>query len=321
MMKLYKSNSFQLLLLTVINLSLFIQGDQRTASTNSNNINDSHCKVEHLQNQSPLFVGNDYEVLEILPHNPKAFTQGLTFYDDKLYEGTGLYGGESEIRHISTSNPAQTVRKSRALADHLFGEGITYFKNGDGRDCIIQLTWREKSGFLYDSNTFEVLKEFKFQTGTGEGWGITYDPKSKEFIVSDGSNKLFFWDRDTLEEKRQISVHLDPTRIDSKKKNQGLLWYINELEYVEHSTCNSLFQNDLSNEKNGIILANVWYQDILLAIQPHSGKVLKIYDLSELYVERDPSADCLNGISISNEEGVFYVTGKLWPYMYKIRLK
>ena len=252
-----------------------------------------------------------------------AKRQGLTFYDDKLYEGTGLYGGESEIRHISTSNPAQTVRKSRALADHLFGEGITYFKNGDGRDCIIQLTWRAKAGFLYDSHTFELLKEFRFQTGTGEGWGITYDSKSQEFIVSDGSNYLYFWDRDTLKVKRRISVHLDQTKIDSKERNHGLLRIsnINELEYVEYSTCNSLFQGDLRNEKNGIILANVWYQDILLAIHPHSGKVLKIYDLSELYVERDPSADCLNGISISSEEGVFYVTGKLWPHMYKIRLR
>ena len=74
MMKLYKSNSFQLLLLTAINLCLFSKGDQRAASTHTNDRNDGHCKIEHLQNQNPLFVGNDYEVLEILHHDPKAFT-------------------------------------------------------------------------------------------------------------------------------------------------------------------------------------------------------------------------------------------------------
>jgi len=161
-----------------------------------------------------------------------------------------------------------------------------------------------------------VLKEFYFDTGTGEGWGITYNSISKEFIVSDGSDNIYFWDRDTLQEKRRIKVTFDAT-----KTSHGSIWYLNELEFVPHSSCNPFLNNDdNNNETVDIILANVWFQDVLLAINTQTGKILRIFDFSKLYQNRDPSADVFNGISISEEEGVYYVTGKMWPYMYKVRL-
>ena len=238
--------------------------------------------------------------------------QGLTTYNGKIYESTGLYG-QSEIRQIDPKD-GMNVLQSRSLDKAYFGEGLTHYIDDEGNDLMIQLTWREKIGLVYNATNLELLRTFHYDTqNNGEGWGITYDDDSKQFIVSDGSDWLHFWDRDTLEETNRIQVVFyqpsSPNNInmDGKKQQSQLqaqpVRLLNELEFV-----------------NGRVLANIWYQDIVVSIDPINGVVDRLIDFRELYTNRDASADCFNGISRTDVEGEFLVTGKLWPNMYKIRI-
>jgi len=245
-------------------------------------------------------TSKDYELLQILPHDKNAFTQGLTFDNGKLLEGTGNYG-QSELRHVDpvTGN----VLDSYKLPENLFGEGIAFFTNDKGQKQVIQLTWRESKGFIYSAEApFTIIKEFEFETHTKEGWGITYWEERKEFIVSDGSNYLFFWDRDTLKEKRRIPITVGPPVAPQGRKPLPVS-RMNELEF-----------------QNGSIIANIWYQNVLLRIDPEKGEVTKIYDFTDLYTDRDPKADCFNGIAVTERDDEFYVTGKWWPHMYRVKL-
>ena len=165
-----------------------------------------------------------------------------------------------------------------------------------GQEKLIQITWKEHKGFIYDANTLEQLKEFNFKTTRQEGWGICLDEHSNEFIVSDGSEYLHFWDVDDLSEKRRVKV--------TRQEGEPAI-NLNELEFV-----------------NGKVLANVWYQDIILVIDPESGECTHEYDFSTLWPKHERKhADVLNGISISGEDGVLFVTGKFWDRMFRVRLK
>ena len=250
---------------------------------------------------------DDFEVLEELPHDAQAFTQGLTFDGTNLYESTGLYG-HSTVRLV---DPATGKSKSKIPMDpQEFGEGMTYYENKDGKGRLIQITWKAKKGYIYDSTTLDKVHEFTYQTYNGEGWGITYDEDKKEFIVSDGSEYLMFWDRDSVEENDtpKTSRNRVPVMRASVENGSSLsshpIHRINELEFYK-----------------GTVLANVWYRDVLLQIDPKSGFVLREYDFASLYTGRDRHADCFNGISLTDVDDELWVTGKLWPKMYRIRLK
>jgi glutamine cyclotransferase len=258
-----------------------------------------------------IYVGDAYDVLATYPHDPGAFTQGLTYFGGRLYEGTGDYG-DSELRELEMipkdGDVTGSIRRSTKLDGKYFGEGIAHYHDANGNERIIQITWKEQTGFIYDAKTFEVLKEFRYESKTNEGWGITYDASKHEFIVSDGSDYIFFWDRDTLQEKRRVQVTLrqllnngddDEEPEISKRPVQ----HINELEMV-----------------NGLVFANIWYQNVLVAIDPVDGQVVKVYDFSKLYTKRSPDADCFNGISVTDTKNELLVTGKNWPSMYRIKL-
>lgn len=260
-------------------------------------VNEKDDTEQKKNNEERSIAGNGehYVVLEVLPHDQEAFTQGLTFWEGNLYEGTGMYGA-SWLRHVDPLSGK--VLKQHSLGDKFFGEGIAHFVDEDGESCLIQLTWKEKYGFIYRIKDFELIREFTYNTTTGEGWGITYDSVDKEFVVSDGSSTLLFWDRDSLEEKRSITVQW--------KRNDGQtvpVRYINELEW-----------------DNGSILANVWYQNVLLRLSPLSGQIEQVFDFSSLYTNRTTKADCFNGVALTETRGQLYVTGKWWPHMYRVKL-
>lgn len=260
-----------------------------------------------------IYVGDAYDVLATYPHDPNAFTQGLTYFGGRLYEGTGL-NGASELRELEMTPQADVtgnILQSTKLDEKYFGEGIAHYHDAGGNERIIQITWQEQTGFIYDATTFDKLveKEFRYETKTNEGWGITYDASKREFIVSDGSDYIFFWDRDTLQEKRRVQVTLRQllnSNGDDDEEPQITkrpVQHINELEMVD-----------------GLIFANIWYQDVLVAIDPVDGQVAKVYDFSRLYTKRSPDADCFNGISVSDKKDELLVTGKNWPSMYRIKL-
>lgn len=246
-------------------------------------------------------VGDHYVVLQVLPHDDQAFTQGLTYNNGTLWEGTGL-NGHSELRRVDPDTG--NVLQSHKLEGKYFGEGITYFEDNDGNDRIIQITWKRQVGWIYDASTFDIIKEFTFSTKTNEGWGITYNEDGKEFVVSDGSSFLFFWDRDTLEEKRRIEVIANvPSKTNPQEIKKEHMIHMNELEWF-----------------NGTVLANIWYQDVLIRIDPTSGYVLQVYNFVNLYKDRVSTADCFNGISVTDTKDELWVTGKQWPNMYRIKL-
>ena len=167
-----------------------------------------------------------------------------------IYETTGLYG-QSKLRMIDPST--FEILQSVDVESKYFGEGSTFYTDADGNERIIEITWREQPGFIYDSKTLEHLEIFQYTTTApnNEGWGITYDDAKKEFIVSDGSSFLYFWDRDTLEEKRKVKV----TRFNGNPQGQ-----LNELEWID-----------------GLVCCNIWHSDEIICVDPVTGKSVREY--------------------------------------------
>eukprot|EP00563_Minutocellus_polymorphus_P003417 CAMPEP_0181040006 /NCGR_PEP_ID=MMETSP1070-20121207/10807_1 /TAXON_ID=265543 /ORGANISM="Minutocellus polymorphus, Strain NH13" /LENGTH=805 /DNA_ID=CAMNT_0023117965 /DNA_START=601 /DNA_END=3015 /DNA_ORIENTATION=- len=234
-----------------------------------------------------LADGVQYEILEVMPHDRNSFTQGLTFNTDNgmLYESIGLYG-KSKIRQLDPKTGA--VIKSVNMNSRYFAEGMTYI----GEDKLMQITWKAKTGFIYNATTLQTISSFSFTTTVNQGWGITFDPRDRTLIVSDGSEYLHFWDPNNpgVDTKPRLKVIRQNPNHSAKR--------LNELEYV-----------------NGKVIANVWFQDVLLVINPETGQCEDEYNLSALWPKnaRDrEGANVLNGVSVSGEDGVLFVTGKLW---------
>ena len=267
---------------------------------------DADAATEAPKPRTPLAVGDHYEVLEKLPHDAGAFTQGLTFDGTRLYESTGLFG-RSTVRLVDPQTGKATIKIP--MDKRHFGEGMTYYETEEGEGRLIQITWKSRMGFIYNSTDLTEIQRFEYETETGEGWGITYNEKEKEFVVSDGSAWLMFWDRDTLQEKRRVQVMLATVVGDSASSSSSSnlisrpVTRLNELEWY-----------------NGTVLANIWYRDVIVQIRPDTGLVQQSYDFSTLYTNRNRHADCFNGISVTDKKDELWVTGKQWPHMYRIRL-
>ena len=221
-----------------------------------------------------------YTVIRSYPHDRLAFTQGLEYADEFLYEGTGL-NGRSSVRKVAIASGQ--VMQRRDLPTQYFGEGITIWKGN-----LVQLTWRSQVAFTYDRTTFAPRRTFSYP---GEGWGLTHDDRS--LIMSDGSAALRFLDPDTFAERRRVLV------ADAGKPVLNL----NELEYVR-----------------GEIYANVWQTDSIVRIAPDSGRVLGWIDLRGLLTASErTSTDVLNGIAYDAVRDRLFVTGKLWPKVFEIK--
>ena len=224
-----------------------------------------------------------YEVVGAYPHDPSAFLQGLVWHDGGFYESTGLEG-RSTLRRVDF--PSGNVVKSLPLAPDLFGEGLTLVSNR-----LIQLTWRSHRGFVYDRETFRLLREFQYDT---EGWGITWD--GTNLIMSDGSAALTYLDPETFRPVRRLPVTM----------NGQPLANLNELEFIE-----------------GRIWANVWQTDWIVCIDPNSGQVDSFLDLAGILpaASRIGSEDVLNGIAFDPQAKRIFVSGKCWPTLFEIRVR
>jgi glutamine cyclotransferase len=223
-----------------------------------------------------------FHVVRSYPHDPEAYTQGLIYRDGFLYESTGR-NGRSSLRKVVLETGA--VVRQETVDRQYFAEGLT-----EWRGRLIQLTWDSNVGFVYDMASFRLNRTFRYP---GEGWGLTHD--DARLIMSDGSDTLRFMDAESFQERRRVSVR------DGGRPIRNL----NELEYV-----------------NGEIYANVWHTDRIARIAPDSGRVVSWIDLTGLLpsVYQLEAEAVLNGIAYDAAGDRLFVTGKLWPTLFEIKL-
>jgi glutaminyl-peptide cyclotransferase len=220
-------------------------------------------------------------VVQTFPHDTRAYTQGLTIADGQLYEGTGWLG-ESNLRRVDMTSGS--VLQQTDLPGNVFGEGIAVVGNR-----IVQLSWRNQTGYVYNRETFALLGTFSYPS---EGWGLTYD--GSRLILSDGTDILRFLDPETFAEIGQVRVSAAGRPV----------FQLNELEYI-----------------NGAVYANVWQTDRIAIIDPTSGNVCSWIDLNGLNAAPSSSRDdVLNGVAYDADTGRVFVTGKRWPTLFEIEV-
>ncbi|QAA80702.1 glutaminyl-peptide cyclotransferase [Aequorivita sp. H23M31] len=225
-----------------------------------------------------------YTILETFPHDITAYTQGLEFANDTLYESTGQYK-HSSLR--KTDYKTGEVLQKVLLSDAFFGEGLTILNNK-----IYQLTWREKTGFIYNLKTMEQTGTFVYGASK-EGWGLCND--GTNIYKSDGTDRIWTLSANNLAEMDYIEIFTNTSKINS----------VNELEWVE-----------------GKIYANVYQQGSIAIIDPKNGAVEGVIDLTDLKtkVTQHPELDVLNGIAYKGEPNILYITGKNWDKLFKIEI-
>jgi glutaminyl-peptide cyclotransferase len=214
------------------------------------------------------------------PHDVTSFTEGLLYDHGALFESTGLYG-ESKLRKVDLESGR--VLSQVRLTDVYFGEGLALL-----RGELFQLTYKEGRCFVYDASTLERKRELTYD---GEGWGLTTD--GARFIMSDGSSTLQFRDPLTFEVVRRLPV----------TGSRGPVKEINELEWVD-----------------GFVLANVWGSNVIIRIDPETGRVVQVIDLAYLPESRRGATtdDVLNGIAYDQAGARLLVTGKRWSHVFAL---
>ena len=236
-----------------------------------------------------------YSVVNAYPHDTAAFTQGLELYDGRLYESTGLVG-RSSVRRTDLKTGNHDILKQ--ISDPYFAEGLTIF-----RDTAYQLTWQNKEVFVYDART---LKPIRSLTWSGDGWGIAHD--SIQLYISDGTDKIYVVRPGDLKLLRVISVY----------DQSGPVNNLNELEFID-----------------GQLFANRWQYDVIVRIDPSSGRVTGRLDLAGLLTRNSKASlaylttpgssaeqhgAVLNGIAWDAVRRRLLVTGKLWPHIFELKI-
>lgn len=280
-----KRNPFALLVsLAVLSAAAALSGVAACTEPTNSNANRTETQ-SGIGTTAAAAKSYAYEVVRTYPHDTGAFTQGLAIEGETLYESTGNYG-LSSLRRVALRTGA--VERIRRLSATIFGEGLALYD-----DKIIQLTWKSGVGFIYDRESFELLRSVSYP---GEGWGITYD--GARFIMSDGSSNLYFRDKVTFAETGRLVV----------RDENGPVRNLNELEYVK-----------------GEVYANIWQEDRIARIDPETGRVTGWIDLEGLLESAGTSegggtVDVLNGIAYDAAGDRLFVTGKWWPRLFEIRL-
>ncbi|MBO6606756.1 glutaminyl-peptide cyclotransferase [Psychroserpens sp.] len=239
-------------------------------------------KVTVLNNMTPKVYS--YKIVNTYPHDINSYTQGLEFHNGELYESTGQYG-TSKLRKVDYKTGE--VLQNIDLAQQYFGEGLTIFDNK-----ILQLTWRENIGFIYDVNSFERISSFTYSKSP-EGWGICND--GTNIYKSDGTENIWLLNPETLEEMSKIQVYT----------NKGKIIGLNELEYI-----------------NGRIYSNRYQKNGVAIINPENGGIEGVIDFTPLrkLVTQHDQLDVLNGIAYNPETGTIFVTGKLWDKLFEVEV-
>lgn len=220
-------------------------------------------------------------VLKSYVHNASSFTQGLEFNNGLLYESTGL-NDKSKVAQVELNSGK--IVKEIGLDGNYFGEGITILG-----DKIYQLTWQNQKCFVYDKNSFQLIKEFPY---SGEGWGLCNDGKS--IIMSNGTEYLTYRNPETFQVEKTIEVY----------DQVGPRIRLNELEFID-----------------GKIFANIWMLDIIIEIEAQTGKVLSEIDCSDVVKAGKGAGEVLNGIAFNDKTKKLYLTGKNWSNLLEVEIK
>ena len=241
-----------------------------------------NTKITILNSKTPKIYS--YKIINEYPHDITSYTQGIEFFNDTLYESTGQYK-ESKLRKLDYKTGE--VLKNINLADEYFGEGLTILHNK-----VYQLTWKEDTGFVYDVNSFDKLSSFKYGNSK-EGWGLCNNDKS--IYKSDGTEKIWLLNPDTLIEEEYIQVYT----------NKGKIIGINEMEWIEDK-----------------IFANRYQKDGVAIINPKNGGVIGVIDFSPLkkMVTQHDGLDVLNGIAYNPKTKTVFVTGKRWDKLFEVEI-
>ncbi len=232
--------------------------------------------------ETPAPAEYGYRVAQSYPHDPAAFTQGLLFREGRLFESTGGYG-VSTVREVELQTGR--VLRERRLGDGMFGEGLALVG-----ERLVQLTWREGVGFVYDARTLRVLDDFAYD---GEGWGLAGD--ADRLVMSDGSATLRFLDPATFRESRRVTVN----------GPDGPVAGLNELEFVGEA-----------------LYANVYRTETIVVIDPADGGLrgwLRLDGILPVVFRREDTAE-MNGIAHDPATGRLFVTGKRWPRLFEIEV-
>jgi len=236
-------------------------------------------RVELVSNVTPKLL--NFNIVNTYPHDTSSFTEGLEFFKDTLYEGTGLRGFSKLLK---TDYKTGKIYKSLKLEDQDFGEGITFINNQ-----LFQLTWEEKKGFIYNVDTWKVEKTFAYDKPI-EGWGMTND--GKVIYQSDGTEKIWKMNPENQKMIDYVNVYSGSSKIKS----------VNELEYI-----------------NGKIYCNIWQKDAIAVVNPENGKVEGIINLASLRkFIKYKEAEVLNGIAYNPKTKTIFVTGKKWEKLFEI---
>lgn len=234
----------------------------------------------------PTSVG--FEIVEAIPHDTEAYTQGLELSDGRLFESTGLVGASS-IREI---DPATGEVLRITDVDDVFAEGLTVFESADGTpDTALQLTWQNGTAYRYDAETFAVLETYAYDT---QGWGLCHDLATDQLVMSDGTSTLQIRDVDDFSVIRTVDVTFSGVPIAE----------LNELECV-----------------GGRVWSNIWKSSLIIEIDPTNGMVTSVLNAQSLTPEgyAGRTGDVLNGIAYDAQDGTYLITGKRWPVIYRVR--
>lgn len=250
------------------------------------NTNSNGTSTSTVSNGTPPPPVLGYSIDDTFPHDTSFYTQGFTFYKGELYEGTGdpTRTGKSRLMKVDLKTGKPLIQKD--LDKKYFGEGVTIL-----RDTVYQLTWQEHKVFVYTLKDLKPIKEFDLAT---EGWGLTND--GQRLIVSTGSGMLYYYDPSTFKLLTKSSI----------MEGNSETYNLNELEYID-----------------GFVYANQYEYPYILKIDPNAGRVVAKYDLTDLWkrvktIKSD--VDVPNGIAYDETTKKTYVTGKLWPEVYEIKL-
>jgi glutaminyl-peptide cyclotransferase len=264
-------------------LLLFVTG--LAACKNDTHVSDENTSVVKTEELVPTI---EYTIVSTLPHDTLAYTEGLLFHNDNLYESTGSPESAPDLRSVIGIVDKKTGKinvKAELNRDQYFGEGIVILN-----DKIYQLTYKNQTGFIYDAKTYKLIGNFSYKNK--EGWGLTTDGRS--IIMSDGTNMLTYLDPQTLKPSKTLNV-----------TNGGYAEdHLNELEYID-----------------GFIYANIWTKNYIVKIHPETGKVVGLLDLSPVVddaYKKNPEVDVLNGIAYDSISKKVFVTGKLYRDIYEI---